>query len=151
MKRAHTTFAAVLLSSLVLADASSHGDEPDAAPRYKLQPGQEIVYEGSYEFRHQSGMHTSTATTTFWISGVNPNGGWHLIARCESAFTQSFGDSGTRKPQVRKEDRVGTFDLLPNCQKEFGKDYAIYAAALTGMSLEEFAKYERGRRAFCDR
>ena len=37
------------------------------------------------------------------------------------------------------------------CQKEFGKDYAIYAAALTGMSLEEFAKYERGRRAFCDR
>ena len=114
MKRALTTFAAVLLSSLVLADDSARGAEPDAAPRYKLLPGQEIVYEGYSEFRYERGTHTSNDTTTFWISGANSNGGWHVIARCESAATQWFGGPDARKSDLPKEDRIGTFDLLSN-------------------------------------
>ncbi len=37
------------------------------------------------------------------------------------------------------------------CEKVLGADYARHAAALTGMSLEEFARYQAGRRAFWDR
>lgn len=37
------------------------------------------------------------------------------------------------------------------CEKTFGAKYAPYAAALCGMSLEEFARYQAGRRAFWER
>lgn len=37
------------------------------------------------------------------------------------------------------------------CKKEFGDGYRGYAAALIGMSLEQFSKYEEGRRRFFDR
>jgi len=37
------------------------------------------------------------------------------------------------------------------CEKEFGAEYAIYAAALNGMTLDEFSKYEKGQRAFFNR
>lgn len=36
------------------------------------------------------------------------------------------------------------------CEKEFGADYQRYAATLTGMTLDEFKRYERGRREFAD-
>jgi len=114
MKTAFTNLAGVLVSSAALAADPSPGSDSEAAPRYKLEPEQELVYESSYEFKHESGTHQSTAVTTYWVAGVNPKGGWHLIAQHQSVFTQTFGNSGVKNTEPQKEDRIGTFDLLPN-------------------------------------
>ena len=37
------------------------------------------------------------------------------------------------------------------CEKAFGRDYVRYAAALTGMSLEEFARFQEGQYRYMDR
>jgi len=40
---------------------------------------------------------------------------------------------------------------LTYCQETYGPEYARYAAALVGMTEEEFERYEAGRNAFWDR
>jgi len=42
-------------------------------------------------------------------------------------------------------------ECLSYCQNEYGAGYRLYAAALTGMSAEEFHGYEAARRAYADR
>jgi hypothetical protein len=42
-------------------------------------------------------------------------------------------------------------ECLHYCEREFGAQYRTYAAALLGMSDEEFARYEDGRRWLWDR
>jgi len=41
-------------------------------------------------------------------------------------------------------------ECLHYCEREFGEQYRTYAAALLGMSDEEFARYEDGRRWLWD-
>jgi len=40
---------------------------------------------------------------------------------------------------------------LTYCQETYGPEYATYAAALLGMTAEEFERHEAGRNAFWDR
>ncbi len=48
--------------------------------------------------------------------------------------------------------RVQSHDeCLHFCEKQYGAQYATYAAALTGMTPEQFVLYEGGRRQFWDR
>ncbi len=42
-------------------------------------------------------------------------------------------------------------ECLHYCEREYGAEYIKYAAALTGMTPDEFAAYEERRRAFWDR
>jgi hypothetical protein len=42
-------------------------------------------------------------------------------------------------------------ECLHYCEREYGPQYAKYAAALLAMSAEEFARYEEGRNQFWDR
>ena len=42
-------------------------------------------------------------------------------------------------------------ECLHYCEREYGPDYAKYAAALVAMTAEEFARYEDGRNQFWDR
>jgi hypothetical protein len=39
-------------------------------------------------------------------------------------------------------------ECLFYCEREYGANYAIYAAALLGMTSQEFLRYEEGRRRF---
>src|SRR5262245_57969487 len=81
-------------------------------PRYQLEVGQELVYEGSFRFKYENGSHGTTDKTTFWVTRKNDDGSWHLIAQNESTFSQSYG--GGQESPGRKDKALDAFDLFPD-------------------------------------
>jgi thiol-disulfide isomerase/thioredoxin len=82
-------------------------------PRYKLEVGQELVYEGTTRFKYQNGSHGTTDKTTFWVTGKNADASWHIIAENENTFTQSIGPGNQESPG-RKEKSLDAFELFPD-------------------------------------
>jgi len=64
-------------------------------PRYKLEIGQELVYESSSDFHYQNGSFKTKGTTTFWVAGLNPDGSWHILALQGAGGKGASGGAGT--------------------------------------------------------
>jgi hypothetical protein len=69
---------------------------------------------------------------------------WRATEEQHKSHPLRIGPADLHHPQ--SHDQCWTY-----CEKEFGANYLKYAAALTGMSPEEFKEYEAGRRAFFER
>ena len=92
MKRiASSSLSLGLLALLMVIPARSAEAQPP--PRYRLEVGQELVYEGSSQFKYQNGSHGTKDKTTFWVTRKNDDGSWHIIAHNENAFSQSSGNA----------------------------------------------------------
>src|SRR5437867_1033060 len=92
------TALSLLASAATLLGAEGNPAGGDAAtksqsplPRYKLEVGQELIYEGSSRFHYENGSHGTKDRTTFWVTRLNPEGSWHVVAHNENTFLQSFG------------------------------------------------------------
>jgi hypothetical protein len=73
---------------------------------------------------------------------------------CYNIWRHNDGRPKTEPLLMHDEDlmHVQTRDYCRDyCRKTFSQDYARYAAALTGMSIEAFKDYERGRDEYIDR
>lgn len=119
--------SAVFIASVALAADPLQSSDSDTLPRYKLAPGQELVYESSSEFTYQGGILRASDTTTYWVTRVNPDGSWHLVAQSQSVSSQIRGDKKQIEAQLsaekahtvaplpsRKETMIGSFDLFPD-------------------------------------
>jgi thiol-disulfide isomerase/thioredoxin len=83
-------------------------------PRYQLEVGQELVYDGSSEFRYEGGSHGTTNRTTLWVTHQNADGSWHVVAHNEHSFRQSFGKDEKQSAPERKEQQFDAFDVFPD-------------------------------------
>ena len=101
-----------LLALLIAIPVSAA--EPQAPPRYRLEVGQQLSYEGSSRFKYQNGSHVTTDKTTFWVVRKNGDGSWHLIAHNENTFAQYYGEGDKPAPQGPKEEAFDAFDLHPD-------------------------------------
>ena len=119
--------SAVFVASMAFAAEPTTSPDADALPRYKLQPGQELVYESASEFTYPGGILRDSDTTTYWVIRANADGGCHLVAQRESASSQITGDKKqieaqiaaekahtSTLPESRKETMIGSFDLSPD-------------------------------------
>jgi hypothetical protein len=109
---AHLPISLVLFSSLTTIPARSA--EPQPPPRYRLEVGQQLVYEGSSRFKYQNGSHGTTDKTTFWVARKNDDGSWHVIAHNENTFGQSHGESDEPPAPGPKQEAFDSFDLHPD-------------------------------------
>ena len=96
----------VLAGCIITAcSAQAAGD----VPRYKLEIGQELVYESSSDFHYQGGSFKGKGTTTFWVTGQNPDGSWHILLLKKSSTQQTRKDEAFDVDERRK---FNTFDLF---------------------------------------
>jgi len=98
----------------LLTTVSARSAETKLPPRYRLEVGQQLVYEGSSRFKYQNGSHGTTDKTTFWVTRKNDDGSWHIIAHNENTFGQSHGESDAPPAPGRKEEAFDAFDLHPD-------------------------------------
>ena len=93
---------------------AAHSAESPKAPRYQLQVGQQLYYEGSSRFNYENGAHGTTDKMTFWVVSQNSDGSWHIIARTENTFGQVHGKSDEPIPPGQPEETFDAFDLFPD-------------------------------------
>ena len=109
----------ILLAAFTIAAGTVRAGEE--LPRYKLEPGMELVYKGSDRFKHQNGSHVSDMETTAWIVRRNGDGSVRVVLRQGSRFKQTFGAESLKaslksllKKQEPLEYQLGYFDLFPD-------------------------------------
>lgn len=66
-QRAVTYWFGFISLILIAGAVGARAAEADIVPRYKLHVGQELVYR------------SGTSTVTFYVTGSNPDGGWHVF------------------------------------------------------------------------
>jgi thiol-disulfide isomerase/thioredoxin len=113
MKRIVSAASSLAQFALLMA-APARSAEPQQPPRYRLEVGQQLIYEGASRFKYQNGAHGTTDKTTFWVGRKNDDGSWHIIAHNENTFGQSHGESDAPPTPGRKEEAFDAFDLHPD-------------------------------------
>ena len=93
----------------------------DEMPRYRLEPGMELSYDGSSTFKHEHGSHTNDEETTAWVTRRNDDGSVRVVIRQGSRFTAASGSAlDTIKGLVKNpakapmEYHLGYIDLYPD-------------------------------------
>jgi peroxiredoxin len=100
--------ALAALLSLVLATSSLWAEEKaPSLPRYKLQVGQELRYQGSDTFKYEGGEIASSGSWNVWVVRQNDDGSWRLLLRNVSTMKQSGG-------RERKTPALVWCDLHPS-------------------------------------
>ncbi|HEX5219771.1 MAG TPA: TlpA disulfide reductase family protein [Verrucomicrobiae bacterium] len=107
-------FCSLSLGLLAWLTVPAHAAESPKAPRYRLQVGQQLTYEGSSRFHYENGAHGTTDKMTFWVASQNGDGSWRIIARNENTFGQVHGKSDEPIPPGRAEEIFDAFDLYPD-------------------------------------
>jgi len=74
-----TLAVAVALAQLFAAGRCAAADPAAELPRYRLTPGEELVYEGSSEFTFQSGVFASRQTMRVLPVRPNADGSWRVV------------------------------------------------------------------------
>jgi thiol-disulfide isomerase/thioredoxin len=99
--------AIVVTSALIIGltnRAVAAAESVDPVPRYRLEVGQELIYRGESEFKYESGKHVTSDTWRVWVVSQNPDGGWRLVLRHGSAFSQvRDGEEAGRKKSVPRD------------------------------------------------
>jgi len=88
----------LVCGGLVAAQATG---APPELPRYRLQVGQELQYAGKSEFKYDNGQHNTDSTWRIWVVRQNKDGGWRLVIRSGSTFSQ-----GNAKRSTPADERV---------------------------------------------
>ncbi len=99
----------------VTATAFARADK--ALPRYRFQPGQEMTFRSTSEFKYgegdNAGAHGSRSDWTVWVLGANPDGSYRLVLRERNVFSQTFGKNKDKHDQPA-QTRVIYADLFPD-------------------------------------
>src|ERR1700722_7318284 len=89
-------FAALAVTATVFARAD------EALPRYRFQPGQEMTFRSTSEFKYgdgdNAGAHSSHSDWTVWVLGTNPDGSYRLVLREKNGFSQIHGKDKHEQP-----------------------------------------------------
>jgi len=80
-------------------------------PRYQLSVGQEIQYQGTSDFKYESGSFHTDSNWTAWVVRQNADGSWRVVLKRESKFTQS---AGGRSLGGQTNTSLAWFDLFPD-------------------------------------
>ncbi|HEY2586207.1 MAG TPA: TlpA disulfide reductase family protein [Tepidisphaeraceae bacterium] len=62
--------------------------ESGAPPRYKLEVGQELRYEGTSDFKYEGGGFRGEDASTVWVIRANVDGSRRVVMRSKSKFGQ---------------------------------------------------------------
>jgi thiol-disulfide isomerase/thioredoxin len=98
----------LLLGGALLFPAQS-GKPAGGLPRYNLQVGQELVYEGGSQFKHTSGTLDSTNSYRIWVVAANPDGSRRLLIRQGMSFSQNGA-----KSTAQEDISFGYCDIFPD-------------------------------------
>jgi peroxiredoxin len=116
-----SVFAAMTAVIALVATASAAGGS-DEMPRYRLQVGQELKYQGKSEFKYDNGSLGHQNDWTFWVVRANDDGSWRVIGRVSSRTSQTM--SGQKAHEMPADVTIAYFDLFPDgrvvANKSFG-------------------------------
>jgi thiol-disulfide isomerase/thioredoxin len=104
---------------VVLAVAAQAADAP---PRYHLQPGQELSFRATSDFKYgegdNAGSHGSKADWTVWVLRANPDGSYRLVLREKSVFIMGRGKDKNERPP---ETSIVYADVFPDGRVSMNK------------------------------
>lgn len=89
----------------------SRCDEP-TLPRYRLEVGQQLNYEGLYEFaydKYPDAAHGDRIATTVWVVDRNDDGSWRMVLQQQTtSFSRRKGKTTDQDPSTA----IVSFDLF---------------------------------------
>lgn len=87
----------------------------DTLPRYQFNPGQELAFRSTSEFKYgegkNAGSHLSNSDWTVWVIRANKDGSYRLVLREKNTFAQKTGD---RKNEQPAQTRIVYADVFPD-------------------------------------
>ncbi len=86
MDRCGIRFGVFVVAAISIAAAAQvKASEPSSTlPRYRLQVGQELIYESNGEFKYNGGEQVSEGHWNIWVVRANADGSWRLVLRSKS-------------------------------------------------------------------
>ncbi|MDB6122905.1 MAG: thiol-disulfide isomerase-like thioredoxin [Pedosphaera sp.] len=103
----------IVLMPIITVRAVENETAKEQLPHYKLEVGQELVYEGSSHFQYDGGSFETKEQTTYWVTRQNNDGSWHVVGHNENAF-QSLHKGEKEGSSEHKREAFGGFDLFPD-------------------------------------
>jgi thiol-disulfide isomerase/thioredoxin len=89
-------------------------------PRYNLQVGQELVYEGGSQLKYARGTHDSTNRYNVWVVAANPDGSRRVLIRQAVSFPKSAAN-----PVAREDVVLGYCDVFPDGRYERNDSFGL--------------------------
>src|SRR5262245_26133633 len=118
--------ASILLGGVLALPRAGAADAPFPLLRYRLQVGQELIYNGSSETKFSKSQSAVKSTWRVWIVRENKEGGWRLVIRHDSRFGKPR-PAGDGKAQTEPE--IVTFfycDMRPNGRVEENDSFVAW-------------------------
>ncbi len=84
----------------------------DDLPRYKLKLGQELTYQGTSDFKFESGSFGSKMDWQVWVVRANDDGSWRLVLRSRHQRTRT--DNGREQSEGNADITLAYCDLFPD-------------------------------------
>ncbi len=96
--------------------ATGRAAEPETPlPRYRLEVGQELIYQGGSLFKYESGAFDDRSSWHFWVTRTNADGSYRLVIRHGSAFAQIRANLEAKANQAEPENVTFAYcDLFPD-------------------------------------
>jgi thiol-disulfide isomerase/thioredoxin len=105
--------AFVVLTPGTVLSAAENSPARESLPRYKLEVGQQLVYEGLWQYASTNEKYGTTDHTTYWVTRTNKDGSWHIVGRNENQF---FNGDAAHQDTAGNPPRVAfdAFELFPD-------------------------------------
>lgn len=91
-------FAALVIIGL---GATTRADEAATIPRYDLKPGLELKYQGTSDFKHESGGQRHKTNWQVWVVRKNDDGSARVVISSSQKFSQLSGGRESGGGQAR--------------------------------------------------
>ncbi len=100
------------IGSLSLTFSARADESANALPRYRLQVGQELKYQGDNHFKYENGGYTFKTEWLVGVVGQNSDGSWRLVVRSSQQFITER--SGPKAPEAPAQVKLVYCTLFPN-------------------------------------
>src|SRR4051812_8948370 len=103
---------ATALALVGLMDPARAEEPATSVPRYRLEPGQELRYRGTSEFKYENGSHDAKTDWQVWVLRRNDDGSDRVVVRSSQTFSQSSQGRERREGPARVT--LAYCDLFPD-------------------------------------
>jgi len=103
---------ATILSTLCLSYSGQADENANTVPRYRLQVGQDLKYQGSSEFKYENGSHGYKTEWQVWVVRQNDDGSWRIVVRESQKL--SMKRVGQEQGGGQAQVTLGYCDLFPD-------------------------------------
>lgn len=107
-----------------------------AVPRYRWEPGQELTYHATSEFKYENGSHGTRTDWKVWVVRKNDDGSSRIVLRSSQTFSQSSGGrprtEGPARVTLAYCDVFPDGRIVPNDSLGFHLDPTVILPRLPG-------------------